>query len=357
MASPSKKKSSKISRRTSAKITPGKSPGKIQKPGDMRVMGRKRILNVLGDPPDIRDRIYEPPLIKLEHSMEDNMVPSLVRDQDAEGACTGFGLAAVIDLLNFKEGEREFRASTRMLYEMAKKHDEWPGEDYDGSSCRGAIRGWHNMGVCEEGNWPYEMSGADRELTIDRAVAARKNTLGAYYRLQAEIVDYHAALNETGRFTFPPTFIAAGLTPPRGKANCPRSSSSRSGRAVMPLPSSATTARASSFKIPGAADGGRTASHFGHMRTGWETSWTVGSSVWRCRRRKYSAWWQPRRTSLRKSRKPSLSRSSAWISRGTSCTTTMVGTSREEITGAPGPMSFKRSSASQGHPVTNTAIS
>jgi hypothetical protein len=198
MASPSKKKSSKISRRTSAKITPGKSPGKIQKPGDMRVMGRKRILNVLGDPPDIRDRIYEPPLIKLEHSMEDNMVPSLVRDQGAEGACTGFGLAAVIDLLKFKAGEREFRASTRMLYEMAKKHDEWPGEDYDGSSCRGAIRGWHNMGVCEEGNWPYEMSGADRDLTIDRAVAARKNTLGAYYRLQAEIVDYHAALNETG---------------------------------------------------------------------------------------------------------------------------------------------------------------
>ena len=28
-----------------------------------------------------------------------------------------------------------------MLYEMAKKYDEWEGEDYVGSSARGAIKG------------------------------------------------------------------------------------------------------------------------------------------------------------------------------------------------------------------------
>lgn len=53
------------------------------------------------------------------------------------------------------------------------------------------------MGVCTENDWPYE-SDKPGDLTIDRASAARTNTLGAYYRLRPEIVDYHAAINEVG---------------------------------------------------------------------------------------------------------------------------------------------------------------
>ncbi len=53
-----------------------------------------------------------------------------------------------------------------MLYEMAKRHDEWPGHVYSGSSCRGAIRGWKNMGVCGEKDWPYGQEDVG-ELTVD----------------------------------------------------------------------------------------------------------------------------------------------------------------------------------------------
>ena len=35
-----------------------------------------------------------------------------------------------------------------MFYELAKLYDEWPGQDYEGSSCRGALKGWHKHGVC-----------------------------------------------------------------------------------------------------------------------------------------------------------------------------------------------------------------
>ena len=38
--------------------------------------------------------------------------------------------------------------SPRMLYEMARRYDEWPGEEYSGSSARGAMKGWHKHGVC-----------------------------------------------------------------------------------------------------------------------------------------------------------------------------------------------------------------
>lgn len=173
----------------------------------VEVSGVERVLNVRNDTPDIRDRYYEPALIQLKDEI-DNSDPKLVLDQGQEGACTGFGLAAVINLLNERRGRADFRASMRMLYEMAKKHDEWPGEDYAGSSCRGAIRGWKNMGVCPDGNaqhaakklneWAYVTGDTLGGLSVERARAARVNTLGAYYRLRPEITDYHAAINETG---------------------------------------------------------------------------------------------------------------------------------------------------------------
>ncbi len=129
-----------------------------------KVAGEKRILNARKDTPDIRDRMYEPALIQLLPEL-DNRGGTDILNQGQEGACTGFGLAAVINLLNVKKRKLQFKASPRMLYEMAKKHDQWPGEDYAGSSCRGAIRGWKNMGVCSEEDWRYSTSNPG-ELTI-----------------------------------------------------------------------------------------------------------------------------------------------------------------------------------------------
>ncbi len=165
---------------------------KLKLVNKVRAAGRQRVLNVRPDTPDIRDRYYTPALVQLRPRIEH--VGGRVLDQGTEGACTGFALAAVINLLNMKRGE-SFEASSRMLYEMAQKHDEWPGEDYEGASCRGAIRGWKNMGVCSDDDWKFVVDKPD-ELTIERAIAARENPLGAYYRLRPDIVDYHAALNE-----------------------------------------------------------------------------------------------------------------------------------------------------------------
>lgn len=163
----------------------------------MRAAGSERVLNVQADPPDIRDRMYEPALVPLRPELK-TIDKKLVLDQGTEGACTGFGLAAVINLQKVARGHTDFRASPRMLYEMARHHDEWPGEAYAGSSCRGAIRGWHNMGVCEEKSWKYKPNDTLGGLTVERAMNARSTTLGAYYRLRPEITDYHAAMNEAG---------------------------------------------------------------------------------------------------------------------------------------------------------------
>ncbi len=152
-------------------------------------------LTAFADVPDFRDWTYEPSLIQLKRSIPKPRSLKVV-DQGEEGSCSGFGLAAVINLLNQRRGNR-YAVSPRMLYEMAKKHDEWRGEQYQGSSCRGAIQGWYNMGVCRERHWRYE-DGDPGALTVAAAKDARNNTLGAYYRLGVRLSDYHAALNEAG---------------------------------------------------------------------------------------------------------------------------------------------------------------
>lgn len=150
----------------------------------------------LRDVPDIRDRLYEPTLRALPVAMPPRKSP-LVRDQGQDGACTGFALAAAIDHLlagNADTAKRKRLVSPHMLYRMARRHDEWHGEDYEGSSLRGALRGFYNCGACIETEWPQ----AQQDVTLSSARDARETTLGAYYRLRPNLSDYHAAISETG---------------------------------------------------------------------------------------------------------------------------------------------------------------
>ncbi len=170
-------------------------PGKTRKDDSFkRVNGY--LLNAVEDVPDFRDFAYQPALLQLKDAV-DPPAERLVLDQGREGACTGFGLAAVINLLLARRIS-DRRVSPRMLYEMAQKFDQWKGEDYSGSSCRGAVRGWHNMGVCSDELAPYKASEKYWSLTIKQAKDARATTPGAYYRVNKRLSDYHAALNEAG---------------------------------------------------------------------------------------------------------------------------------------------------------------
>lgn len=153
-------------------------------------------LNVVADAPDFRDRFYAPSLNPLRETISPPQKLHIL-DQGKGGACTGFGLAATINLL-YRFQDKDHKVSPRMLYEMAKRYDEWPGEDYEGSSCRGAIKGWKNTGVCLERLAPYRHGQRYFAITPEISEDARQRTLGAYYRLRPEITDFHAALDEIG---------------------------------------------------------------------------------------------------------------------------------------------------------------
>jgi len=164
--------------------------------------GRK--LNVRPDTLDFRDLMYVPTLVEvgcsisLDHYRKTG-VPVL--DQGQEGACTGYGLAAVAHyLLRTREIVPDrTEVSPWMLYMLARRYDEWPGERYDGSSCRGAMKGWHKHGVCSGGLWKRDPRVPNHALTEARSSDAQKRPLGAYFRVNhKDLVAMHAAICEVG---------------------------------------------------------------------------------------------------------------------------------------------------------------
>lgn len=185
---------------------------------------KNHVLDARPDRLDLRDREYRPHLQSLpkmfpkqEHidlflqCYKDN---KLILDQGKEGACTGFGLAATINYLIWRDnldidlaaGEvtcaltaKELRVSERMLYHIARVYDEWDGEDYSGSSCRGAMKGWHRHGVCKKTLWEYNTNGTFIPPKEGWAQDALTTTLGAYYRINHDsVVDMQAAIVEVG---------------------------------------------------------------------------------------------------------------------------------------------------------------
>jgi hypothetical protein len=163
-----------------------------------------RILSARRDTIDFRDKMYVPTLIEVPATRPlDEFLKHqpIILDQGQEGACTGFGLAAVANhLLKTRRDSADLpQVSERMLYEMAKRNDEWPGESYSGSSARGAMKGWHKYGVCAASRWPYRFGKEDRNLTSERLADARNCPLGAYFRVNhKDLVSMHSAISETG---------------------------------------------------------------------------------------------------------------------------------------------------------------
>lgn len=184
---------------------------------------KNKVLDARPDRLDLRDRIYRPPLISLPDTWplekdyeelfriyKDN---HMILDQGTDGACTGFGLAAVInylflrDIFDSNNGVidvslmKKKQVSSKMLYNMARIYDEWDGEDYEGSSCRGAMKGWHRHGVCKKETWPHSTDKEDTQSypLENWSQEAVDTPLGAYYRINKDsVVDMQSAIKEVG---------------------------------------------------------------------------------------------------------------------------------------------------------------
>ena len=209
---------------------------------------KNKKLNVRPDIPDIRDRQYNPPLRLLPTAI--NSAPfsdpswwSRVKDQKETEACTGFALAAMVEILAWKEwqqngsnGQAPESISAFMLYYFARRYDDIPGDDVNGgSTARGAMKGWFNQGACRLTLWP-EINEDDKTAGTEWIADAFKTPLGAYYRVNhLSIPDLQAAISETG-VVYVTAQIHDGWTalpPQSGRIDFTANSENRGGHAFL----------------------------------------------------------------------------------------------------------------------------
>jgi hypothetical protein len=162
----------------------------------------KRTRNVRPDRIDFRDVPFRPAVSVVPEPTLFPKIPLPVKNQYDTSACTGFSLSLVVEHLLRRSGrETAPNISPYMLYSMARRYDEFPGSTDDGSSLRGALKGWHKHGACNDKLWKtgVDMPPAPKKAADDWWLDAVKRPLGAYYRIdRKQIADIHAALNEVG---------------------------------------------------------------------------------------------------------------------------------------------------------------
>lgn len=187
-----KEQKSVVGKATSGKISSTHTSGAAQ----------VRVLNVRPDGLDFRDSMYTPTLVEvpIRRELSDYRKADVpILDQGREGACTGYGLATVAHYLlrNRRYQSDETEVSPQMFYDLARRYDEWAGVDYEGSSCRGAMKGWYKHGVCAAEQW--HSKSKIPALTENLAQEAALRPLGAYFRVNhTDIVAMHSAIAEVG---------------------------------------------------------------------------------------------------------------------------------------------------------------
>ena len=167
--------------------------------------------NAKPDTYDLRDLEYRPRLQPLRPVMDARPKNGQFRVLKQDGqSCTGHAIAAVINTVLARQATTlrlpmPGTVSPYMLYRLARRYDEFLGEDDEGSSLRGAFKGWLRHGVALDSQWKdiAAREGKDEieavpDLDNPAFIAAcRQRPLGAYYRVNAyRLDDMQSAINE-----------------------------------------------------------------------------------------------------------------------------------------------------------------
>jgi hypothetical protein len=112
---------------------------------------------------DMEDAAAAAPARKITVDLSADIGP--IRDQGKEGASVGFAFAYALQAEIKRVEGQSVSISPRSIYVEAKRHDQWPGEDYTGTSVLGAFKALEAVGAYSEDEWPYERLHAPLENT------------------------------------------------------------------------------------------------------------------------------------------------------------------------------------------------
>lgn len=186
---------------------------RTQPPGVAEVAGTSFVTNVMPDVFDSRDLEYRPQLQPLPVVKDARPQEHFVLTQTGN-SCTGHAVASMINTVLAARPD-PIRVSPYMLYRMARRYDEFEGDEDEGSSLRGALKGWFYHGVLPTEDWPSLAEDIDIERDAALSHKALRHPLGAFYRVNAyRLDDMQSAVNELNAIVASAT-IHTGWEEPR----------------------------------------------------------------------------------------------------------------------------------------------
>jgi hypothetical protein len=175
------------------------------------------LTNAVPDPFDERDLEYRPRLQPLPVDVDQRTGGRRhIRTQVGQ-SCTGHAVASAIDTVLRSPASK--RVSPYMLYRLARRYDEFPGEADAGSSLRGAFKGWFNHGAALQSEWPDLEMELEPDLDDEENLRSwRDRPLGAFYRVNPfRLDDVQSAINELFAITVSSVIHDGWQTPVRMK--------------------------------------------------------------------------------------------------------------------------------------------
>lgn len=131
-------------------------------------------------------------------------------DQGREGACTGFGEEHTRALSPY--GQATSNAMAQRIYHAARRLDEWPGEDYEGSSVNGAMKAAREAGYITAWRWCRTTAELRHALSYHGAVEA-----GTWWYAGMVDTDEDGFIHPTGGPFGGHAYALAGYKPIKGK--------------------------------------------------------------------------------------------------------------------------------------------
>jgi len=147
-----------------------------------KILYKNKVLDVPETPIDERDWELKPEMIANSEDASAKeftrrYLTPVVKNQGSIGSCVGHSGRVVFgDTLDFEGKE----PSAMWIYKKGKIHDPFPGENYSGTTIRGACSGLIKEGCCEEKFWPYQDS-ENTEMLEGASENAAKHKIDSYY--------------------------------------------------------------------------------------------------------------------------------------------------------------------------------
>lgn len=130
--------------------------------------------------------VYDLPA-KIDNREECTPTP----DQLHEGTCTGQAGKKMMEFLYWKHKGTKLDLSARLAYWNARLFDDYPGEDYEGSTLKGLWKGIDKRGICVAELCPYiEFDPDPPSLKAQCEARSRRGII--YERLESHNAMKHA---------------------------------------------------------------------------------------------------------------------------------------------------------------------